>query len=527
MKTEYLPSQIIPSTNKKLNSVQVSNFLMTKAVSDAIRTSLGPHGMDKAIISNEEILITNDGATILKNSKFNHPAAKLLVEISKTQDSEVGDGTTSVIVLSGSFLGTSLNLLRKGVSFKNIMKSFEICLKKAKQSLIKISIPVNLTDKNSLYHTAYTALESKVLLSHSHIFAPLAVEAVLSITDIKYSSDVDLNNIKIIKKLGGTIEQSHLINGLGIDYPSIKSSGGPNKIINAKIAIIQFCINAPSTDTENILVVENYSSMDKILREEKQIIIAQCRKIKATGCNVILIQKSILKESVTNFALETLSKLKILIVKDVERNEISFISETLGCIPIVDIESFSEVKLGKADMVEEKNFCQEKIILFYGIRFSKNKANTIVLRGSNQLLLDEAERSFHDALCVIRSIIRRRFIVGGGGSVEMELSSILKNFSKTITGSNSYVMISFANSLEIIPYTLSENAGLDPIDVISRLRKFHLDGNKMIGINARKGIISNMLKENIVSPLLVFTSILNISVEFSLQLLKIDDILEC
>lgn len=512
--------------NRKNKNVQLSNLIMTKAVSDAIRTSLGPHGMDKAIISNDEILITNDGATILKNASFSHPAAKVLVEISKSQDSEVGDGTTSVIVLSGSFLGTSLNLLKKGIDFRKIVKTFELCLKKSNRHLLEIAIPVDLEDKSSLYHTAYTTLESKVILSHSHIFAPLAVEAVLSVTDVKRSIDLNLNNIKIIKKLGGTIEQSQLINGIGINYPTVKSHGGPTKIINAKIGIIQFCINSPSTDSDNIVIVKNYSSMDKILREENQFIIAQCRKIRASGCNVLIAQKSIMRESLSNFALETLSKMKIMVIRDVERSEISFISETLGCTPVVDIEMFSRDVLGIADLVEEKSYCEEKAVLFNGIRFSKNKAKTIILRGSNHLLLDEAERSFHDALCSIRSIIRRRFIIGGGGAAEMEVSSFLKNLSKTITGSESYVMLAFANSLEIIPYTLSENAGLQPIDVISKLRKLHVNGNRLSGINSRKGIISNMLKENIISPLLVFTSILNISVEFSAQLLKIDDILE-
>jgi T-complex protein 1 subunit delta len=519
-------SEILFSDVNRISSIQYSNFLMIKSVSDAIRTSLGPHGMDKAIISDNEILITNDGATILKNAKFNHPAARLLVEISKSQDAEVGDGTTSVIVLSGSFLGSALNLLKKGIRLSNITDSFEICLRKAKNHLLKIALPIDITNKEFLYHTAYTALESKVLLSHSHIFAPLAVESILNIIDVENSIDVNLKNVRILKKIGGTIEKSQLLDGLGIDYACVKSYGSPCKIHNAKVGIIQFCINSPTTSTENVVVVENYSSMDKLLRDEKQIIIGICRKIKATGCNVLLIQKNIMKDSVTDFALETLSKLKIMIVKDIERMDVDFISQALGAIPIPDIELFSYEKLAKVDSVEEKNYCNEKATLFKGIKFPKNKTNTIIIRSSNYLLLEEAERSFHDALCVIRSIIRRRFVIGGGGSVEMEISSVLKNYSKTLTGSSSYIIKAFSNSLEIIPYTLSENAGLDPIDVISKLRKFHSTGNKMIGVNARKGIISNVLKDNIISPLLIFTSILNISVEFSVQILKIDDILK-
>ncbi|AFP65229.1 t-complex protein 1, delta SU (nucleomorph) [Chroomonas mesostigmatica CCMP1168] len=505
---------------------QYENFLIAKAVSDSIRTSLGPHGMDKVIISENEILITNDGATILENAQFDHPSAKMLVDISKSQDQEVGDGTTTIVVLCGSLLSSCLNLMKKGLSRIKIAESFRFSLRKTQEILLKIAFPVDLKQKQILYNAAFSSLESKIISTHSYVFAPIAVNAIFKITNIEFASDINLKNVKILKKLGGIIEQTELLDGLGIDYPVVKSFGGPLKIRNAKIALIQFCLSPPNTDTDSIVVIESYSSMDRILREEKEYLTGICRKIKSSGCNVLLVQKSILREAISPLCLQILSQMKIMIIQDIEREEMSFICDSLGCIPIVDIESFSSEKFGEADVVEEKSFHNEKITNFCGIKKQFNKTATILIRGSNNLLLEEAVRSFRDALCVIRSIIRRRYLIGGGGSAEIEVACVLKNYAKGITGVNSYCITAFANSLEIIPYTLAENAGLEPIDIISQLKKHHYNGEKAAGINIRKGIIVNMVKENIISPLLVITSAMNMAVEFVIQILKIDAIIE-
>jgi T-complex protein 1 subunit delta len=512
-------------SNEKKN-IQKSNLYMAKEVSDAIRTSLGPHGMDKGIIFDREILITNDGATILENAVFDHASARMLVNISKSQDTEVGDGTTSVVVLSGSFLGSCLSLLEKGISPTKISDNFRFCLKKSQETLIRISMPVDIKNEQALCQAASTSLESKVISVQSHLLSPIAVKSILKITDVYSSCDVNLKNVRIIKKIGGTIEQTELLDGVGLEYSIVKSFSGPIKIQFAKIAFIQFHISVPVTDTENVLVVKNYSSMDRIIREEKQYITSICRKIKASGCNVLLVQKSILRDSISNLALQILAEMQIMVIKDIDRDDLSFITNSFCCAPIVDIELMTPEKFGFADSVEEKTLGSEKIIHFRGLRPSSRKTATVVIRSSNKLLLQEAERSFHDALCVIRSIVRRRYLVGGGGSTETEISVTLKQFSKSITGIDSFCIIAFANSLEVIPYTLSENAGLEPIEVVSRLKKLHLNGNKFAGINVRKGLIENMFQANIISPLLVLASILNMSVEFAIQLLKIDDTIE-
>lgn len=502
-----------------------SNFSVCKAVSDSIRTSLGPHGMDKVIISDQEILITNDGATILENAKFQHPAAKMLVNVSKSQDQEIGDGTTTVVVLTGSILGTCLNLLKKG--FQKIVLAEELLkiLKKIEQILVCISFPIDIKNMEKLCDAAFSSLESKVVSAHSYVLAPIAVNAILRITDINSTTDINLNDIKIIKKIGGVVEQTELLEGFGLNYPAVKSYGGPIKIKNAQIAIIQFCLSRPSTDVENTVIIDNYLSMDKILKEEKEYITGLCRKIKSSGCNVLLVQKSILRESLSTLSLQILSQMKVMVIQDVERDDIAFISKSLGCTPIIDIETFTLDKFGKAESVEEKSFFIEKMIEFKGIQFTRNKTATILLRASNNLLLEEAERSLHDALCVIRSIIRRRFIITGGGSVEMEISIHLKQYSKGISGLGSFCMFAVANSMEIIPFTLAENAGFEPLQMMSKLKAFHLKGEKTFGINIRKGTITDMLKENIISPLLVTTSAINLAFEFVIQLLKIDDII--
>lgn len=503
-----------------------SNFIISKGVSDSIRTSLGPHGMDKVIISNEEILITNDGATILENAKFQHPAAKMLVNVSISQDKEIGDGTTTVVVLTGSLLGTCLNLLKRGLQRINIADALWYILKKIEQILIKISFPVDLTNKRFLCNAAFSSLESKVVSSHSYILAPIAVNAALKITEINSSSDIDLKDIRLIKKIGGVVEQTELLEGLGIDYPVVKSYGGPIKIKDAKIALIQFCLSRPSPDIDNVILIENYLSMDKIFKEEKEYTLGICRKIKSSGCNVLMVQKSILRESISSLSFQILSQMKIMVIQDIEREDIPFIANSLGCVPIMDIESLTPEKFGKSKSVEEKGFFSEKMTEFKGIYKPFCKTATILIRASNGLLLEEAERSLHDALCVIRSIIRRRYLITGGGSSEMEISINLKQYSKGLTGVISYCMFAFANSMEIVPFTLAENAGFEPIQIISELKKFHANGQKNFGINIHRGIISDMLEENIISPLLVTTSVINLAIEFVIQLLKIDDTIE-
>jgi len=274
---------------------------------------------------------------------------------------------------------------------------------------------------------------------------------------------------------------------------------------------------------ENNVVISDYSQMDRVLREERNHILNMCKKIQKTGCNVLLIQKSILRDAVTDMSLHFLAKMKILVVKDIERDDIEFITKTLGCVPIASIDSFVQEKLGKADLVEEITTSDGKLVKITGVP-NAGKTVSVLVRGSNKLVLDEADRSLHDALCVIRSIVKKRNLIAGGGAPEVELALQLSNYAKTLEGVESYCVRAYAEAFEVIPYTLAENAGLHPIAIVTELRNRHAQGEKTAGINVRKGAITNILEENVVQPLLVTTSAVTLATETVIMLLKIDDI---
>eukprot|EP00850_Spirogloea_muscicola_P002184 SM000008S22273 [mRNA] locus=s8:816314:819159:+ [translate_table: standard] len=619
---------------KRKDDVRQANMLAAKAVADAVRTSLGPRGMDKMLTtSSGEVIITNDGATILNKVRaaspiplvallvlvrcraspdgglrhfptalqleVTQPAAKMLVELSKSQDIVAGDGTTTVVVLAGALLKQCLGLLAKGVHPTVISEALHKASEKAVEVLTAMAVPVELSDRGALVKSASTSLNSKVrggtrsgrgywarsfswspgshtccagcvtalrqvVSQYSSLLAPMAVDCVLSLVDPEQPADpVDLRNIKVIKKLGGTVSfsqeaavplhsslpsglltRSHLpcqiddteiVRGLVFDQKASHAAGGPTRIENAKIGLIQFQVSPPKTDMEQNVVISDYAQvchpalvggtpqMDRILKEERSYILGMVKKIRAAGCNVLLVQKSILRDAVTDLSLHYLAKAKILVVKDVEREDIEFITRTLGCLPIANIEHFRVEKLGSADLVEEVTMGESKVVRVTGIE-SQGRTMTVVVRGSNQLVLDEAERSLHDALCVVRCLVTKRFLIAGGGAPEIEVSWQLGAWAKTLQGMESYCVRAFAEAMEVVPYTLAENAGLNPIAIVTELRNHHAMGEVNTGINVRKGVVTNILEENVVQPLLVSTSAVSLATECVRMVLKIDDI---
>lgn len=471
-----------------------------------------------------EVIITNDGATILSHMQVFHPTAKMLVELSRSQDIEAGDGTTSVCVLAGSLLDQCGSLLSKGIHPTAITEAFGNCVSKAEEILESIAVPLDLDDRDSLIKAATTSLSSKVIAQHSDTLAPLAVDAVLAVTDKEKDTNVDLSKIKVVKALGGTTDDTELVNGLVFTKKASHVAGAVTRIEGAKIGLIQFCLSAPKTDMENSVVVSEYSAMDRILREERKYILKMCKKIQKAGCNVLLIQKSILRDAVNDLSLHFLAKMKILVVKDVEREDIEFISSTLGCQPVAHVDSFTADKLGSADLVEETSVGPStRVVKVTGVA-NPGRTISMLVRGSNQLVLDEADRSLHDALCVVRSLVKKRFLIAGGGAPEIEVSQGLQRWSKTLPGTAGYCAKAYAQALEIIPYTLAENAGMHPIAIVTELRKQHAEGRKTHGINVKKGVISDMLEEDVVQPLLVNLSSLSLATETVNMILKIDDL---
>ncbi|KAM6500445.1 Chaperonin Cpn60/TCP-1 family [Amanita muscaria] len=502
--------------------LRLSNMVAAKAISDAVRTSLGPRGMDKMIqTSKGEVIVTNDGATILKSIQAIHPAAKMLVDLSVAQDVEAGDGTTSVVVLAGSLLGAAEKMLQKGIHPTIIAESFIKASVKAVEFLTEISTLVDLNDRSSLLRAASTSLNSKIVSQYSATLAPIAVDAVTRLIT-PTSTSVDLRDIRIVKRVGGTIEDTQLVEGVVLNQNVVVSAGGPTRMEKAKIAIVQFQLSAPKPDIDNTVVINDYRQMDKVIKEGRQYLLNMCKKIKKANCNVLLIQKSILRDAVDDTSLNFLKRLNILVVKDVERDEIDFLSKSLGCKPIADIEAFTEDKLGYADLVEEASESGVKVVRITGIK-NRGKTVSVLAMGGNNLVVEECERSLHDALCVVRCLVKKRALIAGGGAPEIHVSRQLSQFAQSLKGIEAYCYQAFADALEIIPTTLAENAGLNPIAIVTELRNRHALGDRNAGINVRTGLISNIREEEVVQPLLVSTSAIELSTETVCLLLKIDD----
>lgn len=520
--------------NNESMDCRIGNIAAAKAVSDCIRTSLGPRGMDKMIIDPKgETIISNDGATILSKLQVTHPCAKMLVDLSKAQDIEAGDGTTSVSVLCGALLKAVEGLLQKGIHPTQISEAFHECGEKAAQILENMSTKISLDDKETLIKSAITSLNSKVISQNSELLAPMAVDAVLHI--LRENGDVDLRDIRITSALGGSIDDTTMLtNGMVFKQNASNIAGGPSRIQKACVALIQFQLSPPKTDMESTVTISDYTAMDRALKEERQYLLKLCKQIKDAGVNVLLIQKSVLRDAVTAQSLDFLAKMKIMVVTDIERNEVDYITKTLGCIPVANIENLTSNKFGYADLVEEERTPSGKVIKISGVQLSQMKAQkpfmgktvSFFLRGGNSLILEEAERALHDSLCVIRSIVKKRATIPGGAAGEVEVSLQLGKYAREqALGVQSFCMRAYADAFEIIPYTLAENAGLQPISIVSELRKAHENGNKSAGVNVRKGCVTDMAEVNVVQPLLVSTSAVRLATECVVMILKIDDII--
>lgn len=525
--------------SKKDNNTQtdtrLSNITSAGAVADCIRTSLGPRGMDKMIIDPRgETVISNDGATILSKLHVTHPCAKMLVDLSKAQDIEAGDGTTSVTVLCGAMLRAVEKLLLKGIHPTQIAESFKECGQMAEKVLEGMSIPINIEDRETLIKAAITSLNSKVISQNSDLLAPMAVDAVRAV--IRPNGDVDLRDVRVTSALGGSIDDTELIrNGIVFKQKASRVAGGPARMQNATIALIQFQLSPPKTDMESTVTISDYTQMDRALKEERKYLLGLCKKIKDAGVNVLLVQKSVLRDAVTPQSLDFLAKLKIMVVTDIERNEVDFITKTLGCLPVANIDNLTPDKFGRADNVAEESTPSGKVIKITGVQppppSTLNRdlfGNTVsfFLRGSNALMLEEAERALHDSLCVIRSIVKKGAIMPGGGASEIEVCLQLGNYARgQAKGVQSFCMREYADAFEMIPYTLAENAGMQPIYIVTELRNAHSAGNVHAGVNVREGCVTDMVKDNVVQPLLVSTSSVRLATECVMMMLKIDDII--
>ena len=514
--------------NEKTEDIRISNIRAAKSIAMIMRTSLGPKGMDKLMeTSKGEVIITNDGATILKNLSVMHPTANMLIQTSKAQDVEAGDGTTSVVIMAGAFLDKAEKLIERGVHPSTISSGFALALQKSIEVVNKVAKPIPIEDENVLKQCVKTSLASKIVSQNSTEIANLTVKAIKSITDVTSSNNVDLNDIKVVKKVGGTMDDIQLMDGIVFpDNRPSQSAGGPTKIDNPKIALLQFCLSSPKTDIENNIALNDYAQIDRVLKEERRYIIELVKKIVASGANVLLIQKSILRDAINDLALHFLAKKKIMVVRDVERTDVEFICKTIGCTPVAHIDNLSAEKLGTADYAADVELNDGSKI--FKIGKTNSQTETILVRGTSSLVCDEAERSIHDALCVLRCLVKNKGIVGGGGSIEIEIWRQLEEFAQSMSrGSMSQVIKAYSEALEVIPLTLAENCGISPIRTITELRNKHKNGQTYCGLKARTGkIVENVMDEKIMQPALVTISALTLATEVTRMILKIDDILD-
>ncbi|CAH0406999.1 unnamed protein product [Chilo suppressalis] len=515
----------------KPTDIRLSNINAAKAVSDAIRTSLGPRGMDKMIqAANGEVTITNDGATILKQMSVIHPAAKMLVELSRAQDIEAGDGTTSVVVIAGALLDAAEKLLQKGIHPTVISDGFQKALQLSLQVVEGMAMPVDLSNEDALLKAAATSLNSKVVSQHSTILAPIAVQAIRAVMEPitnGVGARVDLRDVKVIERIGGTVEDTELIQGLVIPRRAANVNG-PHRIEKAKVGLIQFCISPPKTDMDHNVIVSDYAAMDRVLKEERQYILNIVKQIKKAGCNVLLVQKSILRDSLSDLAIHFLDKIKTMVIKDIEREDIEFVCKTLGCRPIASLDHFTAENLVNVDLVEEINEPGGKYIKMSGCG-QGGRTVCVCVRGSSGAVVAEAARSLHDALCAVRCVARRPALLPGGGAPEAAAAAALARAAVAAPGANHYCLRAYADALQVVPSTLAENAGLNPIETVTELHAAHAAGAETgawsgAGVNVRRGRVTDMRQEHVLQPLHVTASALALATETVRAILKIDDI---
>jgi thermosome len=499
---------------------QKNNIMAAKIVAEAIKTTLGPCGMDKMLVTSfGDVAITNDGATIMKELDVQHPAAKMLVEVAKAQDNEVGDGTTTAVVLAGELLAKAEGLLDRNVHPTVIIEGFKKASDKAQEVLEKIAIPVRISDDKTLREVAITSLASKAVNVAEDHFAKLIVDAVKQVAeevDGKYKADIDL--IKVVKKHGKSLDETELVKGMVIDK-EVASSQMPKFIDGAKIALLNEKLEIEKTEFDAKINIESPDQIKLFLDEEERMLKEMVDAVAKAGANVVFCEKGI-----DDMALHFLAKGGILAVKSVSSSDMEKLARATGGKILASVKDLTAAALGKAKKVEEVKIGDDKLIY---VRECKNpKAVTIVIRGASSHVIDEAERSLHDGLCVVRNAVEDAKIVAGGGAPEAEVAKNLRNYAVKVGGREQLAVEAYAEAVEAIPLTLAENAGLDPIDIMVALRAEHeKPDSKHFGIEVTTGKIKSMLDLQVLEPLRVKQQVIKSATEAANMILKIDDLI--
>ncbi|MGQ9623867.1 MAG: thermosome subunit beta [Candidatus Bathycorpusculaceae bacterium] len=499
---------------------QRNNIMAARVIGEVLKTTLGPRGMDKMLIDSlGDITITNDGAAILDEIEVEHPAAKMMVEIAKTQDDMVGDGTTTAVVLASELLKKAEELLDQNIHPTIIVSGYRKAAQKAMEVANKIAIPVDIEDRETLRKVALTSMASKAVGPAKEHLAEIAIDAVKQIVEQRGEKRIaDIDNIQIIKKTGKSLFETQLVKGVIIDK-EVVHAGMPRKVINAKIALLDCPLEIEKTEFSAEIRIRDPTQMKAFLDQETKMLKEMVDKIKASGANVVFCQKGI-----DDMAQHFLAKEGILAARRAKQSDMEKLARATGGRIITDLDDLTPQDLGKAGLVEERKIGEDKMIFVEGCKDPRSVA--VLIRAGLERMVDEAERAMTDALSVVSDVIENNKIVAGGGAVEIEMAKELRDYATKVGGREQLAIEAFADAIEIIPRTLAENAGLEPIDIIVELRATHekTDG-KYMGINVFAGKTENMLNNGVVEPVVVKEQAVKSAAESASMILRIDDVI--
>jgi len=504
---------------QKGRDAQKNNIAAAKLVAELVKTSLGPRGLDKMLVDSlGDVTITNDGATILKEIDAQHPAAKMMVEISKTIDTEVGDGTTSSVVFAGALLEKAEKLLEKDVHSTVIIDGYQAASAKALELLAKLAKSIKPDDRESLIKIAKTSMQSKLVSEDSVPLSKLVVDAILKIVEKDGDvHSVDLDNLKVEKKAGGSIDDTALINGIVLDK-EIVHSGMPTKIENARIALVNTALEVEKTEMSAEIRISDPTQMQQFLEEENKMLKSMVDKVHNIGANVLICQKGI-----DDISQHYLSKHGVLAVRRVKESDMTKLAKATGGRISTNLDDISASDLGSAEIVQQKKVESDKWVFIEGCE--NPRSVTVLIRGGSQRVVDEVDRSIHDALMVVKDVVEKPSIVAGGGSPEAYLAGELNEWSSSSEGREQLAIKQYAEAFDSIPLTIAENAGMDPIDTIITLRANQSNGKQTVGVNAREAKIGNMFALDIVEPLAVKEQIIKSATEAACMIIRIDDVI--
>ncbi len=504
---------------QKGKDAQHNNIAAAKLVAELVRSSLGPRGLDKMLVDSlGDVTITNDGATILKEIDVQHPAAKMMVEIAKTVDNEVGDGTTSSVVFGGALLARAEDLLKKDVHPSVIIEGYQAAAEKTLEIYSEMAKKIKPDDRETLLKIATTSMQSKLISEDSDVLSKVVVDAILRVATKKAETySIDLENIKVEKKAGGSITDTQIIKGIVLDK-EVVHSGMPTKIEKAKIALLNSALEIEKTEMSSEIRITDPTQMQMFLEEENRMLKTMVDKLHNVGVNVLICQKGI-----DDIAQHYLAKYGIMAVRRVKESDMTKLAKATGGRVISNLDDLTEKDLCTADLAHQKKVESDKWVFIEGCK--NPQSVTLLIRGGSQRVVDEVDRSIHDALMVVKDVIEKPEIVAGGGAPESYAASKLKEWADSFDGREQLAIKKYAEALEVIPLTIAENAGMDPIDTMATLRAKQNQGRKWTGIDARNTKIADMLAIDVVEPLVVKEQIIKSATEAACMILRIDDVI--